>query len=300
MKKLQKKIVCTRYYDGNLTVEFEPDIESRAIETTELIQELEEFAGKARRLKASTPEEEETIQDLRTNLATWTSKWIEKIAPVKDLRSQEGITLLSTIRQEIEQYANPITADIIEGLLSIINPLLGKAQSASPKDRIISMVKERLPVFIYFDNYGILDSAIYLPEFLNELTRNPNNQQVRTINAMFKHVKLTAREIYDLGIEQAQQLRNQGQQPSDDAIKQDWQRKELLSIKLKASSHDITNKFTQWYGQRRHSIDYQADGDYFRIWVADNRRPGVWVELEERSKGFQWFFSFYLVFPGRI
>jgi predicted ATP-dependent endonuclease of OLD family len=51
-----------------------------------------------------------------------------------------------------------------------------------------------------------------------------------------------------------------------------------------------------WYGQRRHSIEYQADGDYFRIWVADDRRPGVKIELEGRSKGFQWFFSFYLIF----
>jgi len=30
--------------------------------------------------------------------------------------------------------------------------------------------------------------------------------------------------------------------------------------------------------------------------VADDRRPGVRIELEGRSKGFQWFFSFYLVF----
>ena len=55
-------------------------------------------------------------------------------------------------------------------------------------------------------------------------------------------------------------------------------------------------RFNDWYQQRRHTIDYQADGGYFRIWVADDRRPGVRIELEGRSKGFQWFFSFYLVF----
>jgi hypothetical protein len=27
-----------------------------------------------------------------------------------------------------------------------------------------------------------------------------------------------------------------------------------------------------------------ADGDYFRIWVADDRRPGVRIELEERIR----------------
>jgi predicted ATP-dependent endonuclease of OLD family len=35
---------------------------------------------------------------------------------------------------------------------------------------------------------------------------------------------------------------------------------------------------------------------FFRIWVADDRRPGIEIELESRSQGFQWFFSFYLVF----
>ncbi len=295
-KQVPEIIVCTRYYDGNFTVEFEPDIESGAIETTELIQEVEKFAGKVRRLEAPSPEEEDTTQALRTDLAGWASGWKEKIAIIEDLRSQEGITLLSTIRQEIEQYAKPITADIIESLLSIIDPLLSKAKSASPKELMTEMVKERLPVFIYFDNYGILDSAIYLPEFLNELSRNPNNPRVRTINAMFKHVNLTAKEIHDLGIEQSLQILNKGQQPSDDVIKQDQKNKELRSIKLNSASLDITNRFNQWYGQRRHSIDYQADGNYFRIWVADDRRPGVKVELEDRSKGFQWFFSFYLVF----
>ena len=34
----------------------------------------------------------------------------------------------------------------------------------------------------------------------------------------------------------------------------------------------------------------------FPIWIADDRRPDVEIELEARSKGFQWFFSFYLVF----
>ena len=38
------------------------------------------------------------------------------------------------------------------------------------------------------------------------------------------------------------------------------------------------------------------DGNYFRIWVSDDRRPDLDIELESRSKGFQWYFSFYLIF----
>ena len=30
--------------------------------------------------------------------------------------------------------------------------------------------------------------------------------------------------------------------------------------------------------------------------MSDDKRPGIDIELESRSAGFQWFFSFYLVF----
>ena len=113
---------------------------------------------------------------------------------------------------------------------------------------------------------------------------------------MFKHVGLTAQEVAELGKEQAQTAQTANQQVTDAVIAADQERKEKRAIKLNSASLDITNRFNEWYRQRRHEIRYQADGDYFRIWVADNRRPGVEIELEARSKGFQWFFSFYLVF----
>ena len=80
-----------------------------------------------------------------------------------------------------------------------------------------------MPVLIYFENYGILDSAIYLPRFLEDLKSAPNDPRVRTINAMFKHVGLTAQEITDLGREQAQTARAQNQQPTPEMIAQDQQ-----------------------------------------------------------------------------
>jgi len=159
-----------------------------------------------------------------------------------------------------------------------------------------SVVEKQLPVFIYFDNYGILDSAVYLPRFVEDANRSKDSPQVRTINAMFKHVQLDAKDVLDLGQSEAENQRRQGQQPTPEQISQDQQRKELRSIKLSSASNDITARFSSWWKQRRHRIRYEADGDFFRIWISDDRRPNVDIELESRSKGFQWFFSFYLVF----
>lgn len=56
-----------------------------------------------------------------------------------------------------------------------------------------------------------------------------------------------------------------------------------------------TKSFNEWWKQGDYIFDFQADGNYFRIWVSDSVRPEP-IELEARSTGLQWFFSFYLVF----
>jgi energy-coupling factor transporter ATP-binding protein EcfA2 len=291
-----KEAICTRYYDGHLTIAFEPDIADKAIDPSPLAEALTAFAAGARRLPTPAVEQEEATQKLRTELATWAVSWKEKLTPVTDLRDKKAVALLNTLRQESEARAKPQSADLVEALQKVLAPVLAEAQKPPAPQQIEKLVESKLPVFIYFENYGILDSAIYLPRFLEDLKRAPDDPRIRTVNAMFKHVGLTAQEITDLGREQAQQARAQNQQPTAEVIAQDQQKKEARAIKLNSGSLDITQRFNDWYQQRRHTIDYQADGDYFRIWVADDRRPGVKIELEGRSKGFQWFFSFYLVF----
>ena len=57
------------------------------------------------------------------------------------------------------------------------------------------MIEQNLLVLIYFENYGILDSTIWLPRFLEDLRSDPKNPRLRTISAMFKHVGLDPEEI---------------------------------------------------------------------------------------------------------
>ena len=47
--------------------------------------------------------------------------------------------------------------------------------------------------------------------------------------------------------------------------------------------------------QRNYAVEYRADGQRFLTFVKDDRDPAL-IELEERSKGFRWFFSFDLMF----
>lgn len=204
--------------------------------------------------------------------------------------------MLTTLRGESENKSHPQTADMVEALQATVTPVLDAANTWSIINRIDALIGDNIPVLIYFEDYGILDSAIWFPRFLDDLERDKTNARIRTIRAMFKHVALDPKDVADLGTEQARNVQQQGQQPTAEQISTDQRHKEERAIRLNSASNDISERFSAWWSQRRHKIRYHADGDYFRIWVADDRRPGIEIELEARSKGFQWFFSFYLVF----
>ena len=295
-RKPPEKVTATRYYDGSLKFEYASIIKEKSLEPEPVLNALDAFTSSARRLEAPDPNHEEYTAEQRTKLANWAIGWKDKLKAIVDLRGDEGANLLTELRMEAENWSDPQTADMVENLQKAIEPVLDATKELSVLDQIDEMITSNLPVLIYFENYGILDSAIWLPRFLEDLRRDPKNSRVRTISAMFKHVGLDPKEIKELGDEQAKIIQQEGNEPTQEQIAADQQQKEARAIQLNSASKDISDQFSEWWSQRRHKIRYHADGDYFRIWVADDRRPDVEIELEARSKGFQWFFSFYLVF----
>jgi len=287
--------VLTRYYDGRLDYGYDTEVSEDPVDPAQLVAALDEFAKGARRL-STTEQDREAMQALRTQLASWADGHKQAARTLDDLRSERGAHLLEQVRSETNDHAQPESADLIEALQERVDDLRNNAEAIPLPQQLDEAIEAELPVFIYFENYGILDSAVYLPRFLEDLDSGPDRPRVRTINAMFKHVNLTAQEISDLGREEVREASARGEPVTEEMITRDQERKELRNVKLNSASNDISLRFSEWFGQRRHKIRYQADGSYFRIWVSDDRRPDVDIELESRSKGFQWFFSFYLVF----
>ena len=294
--KSPKKVIAIRYYDGTLKFEYTPAIEEKSLAPEPVLNALEAFASSARRLQAPDAEQEEAMAAQRTELAQWATEWKDELKDEDDFRSDDGVELLTRLRDGVETWSNPQTADMVETLQKAIEPVLDAAEEPSVIDQVDEMIEQNLPVLIYFENYGILDSAIWLSRFIEDLEQNATDSRIRTVNAMFKHVGLDPREIAELGDGEVRRIREQGSQPTPEQIADDQQRKEMRAIQLNSASIDISKKFSEWWPQRRHKIRYHADGDYFRIWIADDLRQDVEIELEARSKGFQWFFSFYLVF----
>ena len=166
-------------------------------------------------------------------------------------------------------------------------------------------IMTELPKFVYYSNYGNLSSKIYLPHVTKWINGekvpgfDPNEEQIRTLRVLFDFVKLDPQEILNLGKDPKDiaKERNRGSitPPTQDDIKKAEENKEHRSILLQSASVSLTKQFKEWWMQGEYKFRFEADGDYFRIWVSDNVRTDE-VGLELRSTGLQWFLSFYLIF----
>jgi predicted ATPase len=291
-------VAATRYYDRSLKLDFDPPLAEDALSPRQLLEPLEALGDAAMSLAAPAADQEERYAAIRRDLLEWIAAARTALIHVESLRSPAGMALLARIGDEAMAKGRPETKEPLQAFLAALAGPLQTISRPSVVERLGQEIEARLPVFIYFDNAGVLDSSVYLPGFLADLERKPDDMAVRTINAMFKHAGLTAREIADLGHSQARAQHSAGEVATPEDIRKDQDRSTLRSIKLGSASADITRKFAAWWKQQGHVIRYHADGDFFRIWVADDRRPVVEIELERRSEGFRWFFSFYLVFLG--
>ena len=289
-------VTLTRHYDGSLALAYTPAIEERPLAPDPIVNALHDFATAVRWLEAPPADQEQAWAAQRRELADWAAGWNDRLRDLDDLRGAEGARLLGELGAEVQEISGPLTASLVAALAAALEPVLQAAAKGSVLERINEAVAAKLPVLIYFENYGILDSAIWLPQFLDDLDRAAADPRVRTVNAVFRHVGLDPREIADLGEGSAGAAADGGVRREPERDEASRRRREERAIRLNAASLDISRRFSTWWSQRRHKIRYHADGDYFRVWIADDRRPDVEIELEARSRGFQWFFSFYLVF----
>ncbi len=164
-------------------------------------------------------------------------------------------------------------------------------------DEILKYIVGLIPRFVYYSDYGNLDSEIYLPHVIDNLKRDDLGEKerakARSLRVLFSFVKLSPKEILELGEEQG--FYGERGRPSSSTIETEKERKKEREILLQSASTQLTQKFKEWWKQGNYRFRFQADGNHFRIWVSDDIRTEE-VELEGRSRGLQWFFSFFLVF----
>lgn len=146
-------------------------------------------------------------------------------------------------------------------------------------------LKESLPKFLYFDDYKLLEGKINL----ERLHQPPANKQLTDADE-------TALGLFDLaGINLVELISEEGYENS--------------KAKLEAIGLTITEQiFEYWKQNQELDVEFDIKSDpkdvppfnsgknlYVRV---KNRRHGVTVPFDQRSKGFIWFFSFMVWFSA--
>ena len=172
-----------------------------------------------------------------------------------------------------------------------------RRSSGEGAEDVVDAVIRALPKFVYYSEFGNLDSEIYLPHVVQNLQRTDlgpkEAAKARTLRVLFKFVGLEPGEILELGRDFPR--RRGRREPKAEEIREIAMKKRERSILLQSAGALLTDKFRNWWKQGDYKFRFEADGSHFRIWVSDDRRPEE-VELESRSTGLQWFLSFYMVF----
>ena len=122
---------------------------------------------------------------------------------------------------------------------------------------------------------------------------------------LFKYVNLSPQEIYELGNDIKVIIKTLDNYNREKSIEekelteeeiQNWaDKKRERGVLLRSAASQLTKSFKDWWLQGDYKFEFEADGHHFRINVSDSLRPEA-IELEGRSRGLQWFFSFFLVF----
>ena len=290
------EVEVSRDLGGQLFVSFSTKA-PRAIERAQVIAALDD-AGREIEAGAPLKSEESLKQQFLTSL-----KGARDGLPAQgdfDAAALDGA--IATL-QAIKLENAPKTSALVPRYTRVVETLSSwKADVQKPhptaSDEARALIASKLPKFVYYSTYGNLDSEIYLPHVIENLARNdlgPREEaKARTLRVLFEFVQLKPKEILELGTE-FRDPNDPSRLPTPDEAAAIAEKKKQRSILLQSASTMLTKEFRAWWKQGAYRFRFEADGNHFRIWVSDDKRPEE-IELEGRSTGLQWFLSFYLVF----
>jgi len=143
-----------------------------------------------------------------------------------------------------------------------------------PLRHAIDTAHEWLPTFIYMDDYRIFTGAAHLDQVQQRFhNKKPTNEDY-TIRLLMEQAGL------DL---------------DEEVKKGNAKDREQRMLDMNDASMTLTQEIADRWSQKKYEVRFEADGQQLITFVKDEGSTAL-VPLEERSKGFQWFFSFDMLF----
>lgn len=210
----------------------------------------------------------------------YAAKRDEMIGAVKENGgSAHALVKLPEFRDQFSEFRHPQNPhqqqdqNAIPPLNSVVDKLI-KEIEATPLLRVVDFVHECLPTFIYMDDHRTFVGSAQLDDVLKHKKEKKLSPEEETI--------IVIMEMSGLDVEE--EVKKGGAEDREQRI-----------LDMNDASNTLTSLIAERWSQRRYQVVFQADGQHFITFVKDLNDKGL-VPLEDRSKGFQWFFSFDMRF----
>jgi hypothetical protein len=168
-----------------------------------------------------------------------------------------------------------------DGILGEVENLASKLAADEPAWQAAQNWAERkLPIFVYVDEYPELSGHQNIAEYLSRKSQTPSQLTAADENfeKMCKVADLDPAELERLHGANDHETRNQ------------------LANRAGAV---VTGELRRLWKDRPLKVRFSPDANHFDTFVADpNSAYDVEVNLDERSRGLKWFFSFYITFAA--
>ncbi len=162
-------------------------------------------------------------------------------------------------------------------------------------DNVLKTLWKRIPVFVLFSNYFRVKPSIHLDHLATRIEKKllDDDQYDYGNECLLRFLGFTPRELSDLG--------KTKEPPVSDpvALKAYKDQLDTRTYQLNAASIKLTEEIRSVWNPdpkraEANSLRITADGQYLKVVVVDEL--GVEIELDQRSEGFQWLVSFFVVF----
>ncbi len=162
-------------------------------------------------------------------------------------------------------------------------------------DEVLNVLGDRTPVFVLFNNYFKVKPSVHLEHLAARVEKELLDDEYYDYGnlCLLKLLGFTARELAIIGNTESPDS-NDADSLKDyrDALDKRTYQLNGASIKLTKEIGKIWNPNPDRPEAERLRIS--ADGQYLKVVVEDEL--GVEIELDQRSEGFQWIVSFFVVF----
>jgi len=176
-------------------------------------------------------------------------------------------------------------------------------KSAAALEKVAKHLLDRMPPFVYFSSYFSVRPRIHL----NRLAEREESGELDLAYdfgnlQLLKFLGFTARELSTMESQAPEKGYNYAndvnvQQQYKEALEQHERRVAERKKALYAAGSRLTEEIRRVWNDQSLSLRLEVDGQYLQTLVEDD--SGVLVELDQRSEGFRWLVSFFVVFHAQ-